>query len=684
MSAAVFDVTPSAAPGSRSSWLANRRVRTKLLSGFGAVTLLMAAALAFAIHGFQQLAASFGSVAITAQNSLRLAEVKAGTIDVRLLYNRYLDSGNQEFLTRARATGAQLEKTIDEVNGTLRNPERRAALQQIRDLTGNYLKEVEATAAAMATRNGDQVGALDQIATAVATALGAIRQGNDAASILTLCDGIASDLMAARLQGERYFRTTDPNDATAARGAAGSAVQRAQALVTAVGSSSLHDAAQAAVRGLGRFQSDLDVALTVTQQIATSRVSSLDVMGRKIREQTNLIDAAAAKTLTTTVSAAEAEGRMEVILLVAVAITGIVASGLLAWAIGRVIAGPLTAMTVAMRELADGDKSVVIPGVGRRDEIGAMAGAVQVFRENAIEAERLASREAAEQAARVARMQELESLTEAFDSSTFGVLRTVAQSSYQMQATAQSLQVVADETNGKASSVAAAAEQMTANMETVASASEELESSVREIGRQIVGARDIAHSAVQEADRTNDTVRGLQEAASRIGDVVKLITEIAGQTNLLALNATIEAARAGEAGKGFAVVASEVKSLASQTARATEEIQAQITSIQTETERAVGAIGSISTTINSISDVTTSIAAAVEQQGAATAEIARNVQQAASATRDVSESIAGVTVAAGTTGSAATELLGTVEALSGQSDTLRREVERFIQGVKAA
>ncbi|SFI49836.1 methyl-accepting chemotaxis protein [Methylobacterium brachiatum] len=349
------------------------------------------------------------------------------------------------------------------------------------------------------------------------------------------------------------------------------------------------------------------------------------------------------------------------------------------------VSRPIQTMTGAMTVLAGGDMSVEVPHRARRDEIGAMAAAVQVFKDNLIHTRRLEAETAqARLAAEEQRKAGMRQMADNFEAAVGGIIGTVSSSATELQATAGAMSGTAAETAAQSTAVAAAAEEAASNVGTVAAAAEELGSSVQEIGRQVDGSAAIARQAVVEADQTGALVLELSGAVERIGDVVGLISSIAGQTNLLALNATIEAARAGEAGKGFAVVASEVKELAGQTARATQEISGQIGRIQASTGQAVAAIGGITQRIRDISATATSIAAAVEQQGAATQEIVRNVSQAAAGTGEVTSNIAGVASAAEDTGAAASQVLGAASELSRQSEHLTAEVGRFLATVRAA
>jgi methyl-accepting chemotaxis protein len=348
------------------------------------------------------------------------------------------------------------------------------------------------------------------------------------------------------------------------------------------------------------------------------------------------------------------------------------------------VSKPIKRMTDSMGRLANHDLSTVIEGVGRKDEVGQMASAVQVFKDSMIEADRLKTEQEAAQKKSEERSRKMDELTRTFETSVGGVVQAVASQATQMESSAQSMSATAEETTKQASAVAAASEQSSANVQTVASATEELSSSISEIGRQVSHSSQIAANAVSEASRANDMVQGLVSASQKIGEIVALINEIADQTNLLALNATIEAARAGDAGKGFAVVAAEVKNLATQTSKATEDISAQITSVQAATQDAVRAIGTIGKTIGEIDQIATAIAAAVEEQGVATKEIARNVEEAAKGTQEVSSNIGGVTEAANGTGAAASQVLVSARELTGQSGHLREIVQSFLSNVKAA
>jgi methyl-accepting chemotaxis protein len=348
------------------------------------------------------------------------------------------------------------------------------------------------------------------------------------------------------------------------------------------------------------------------------------------------------------------------------------------------VSAPIRRMTDAMGKLAQHDLTTEIAGIGRKDEIGQMAGAVQVFKESMAKADQLTLEQQAAQEQKEQRQKRVEEYIATFDRSVQDALGALASASTEMRSTAESMSATAEETSRQATAVAAATEQASANVQTVASATEEMSASIGEITRQVNQSNQIAVKAVEEAAKSTATVQGLATAAEKIGAVVQLISDIASQTNLLALNATIEAARAGEAGKGFAVVASEVKSLANQTAKATDEISQQISSMQGATHDAVEAIQGIDKTIATMSEISTAIASAIEEQGAATREITRNTQEAAHGTQEVSRNVQGVTQAASETGTAATQVLAASNELSQQSELLRTKVGDFLEKIRTA
>ncbi|WP_336487781.1 methyl-accepting chemotaxis protein [Methylobacterium nigriterrae] len=653
-------------------------VAHRILAGFGVVLVLLGAS---ALVTFQSVSGLNGEIA-GAQARVRAAESASAferhLNEVRRLSLNYMRTEEGERLSEFEAGLAMLVQEGERIarSGETQGEAVRSAAQAYADSAGGLIAAIQQRKTALS--NLAKYGAMLSNA-GYAMADRSARDPGLAFAAFRADRALQSSIAAAQL----FRASNNPADASTA----GVEFARYARELTALGR--LDEA--------GLIQASLKVTGTKLPLLKGALDGVLDGAGAIERAYERLKQAGdglvAAGTLAREGAVTEqqrimaamsdnaAHLRMLVLVIGAVAL---VVGGLLAWRVGRGVSRPVTAMTGAMQALAAGDHTVAVPAATRADEIGAMARAVQVFKD-ALIAKRAADEASAREAdAKMRRANLLDGLTRTFEANVSMLTQGLAGAATEMEATAQSMAGTADQTSRQSATAMNAAEQTSANVQTVAAASEEMSASILEITQQVGQSARIAHQAAEEAQRTDALVRQLAAGAERIDTIVAMINKIAGQTNLLALNATIEAARAGEAGRGFAVVANEVKELASQTTRATGEIAGQIGAIQQATHESVEAIRGIGRTIAEMASVSTAIAAAMEQQGAATQEIARNVQEAASGTEQVTGSIADVRQGAGSTGAAASQVLGAAQELSRHSESLSREVGAFLAGVKAA
>jgi len=676
--------------------LGKLRISTKIWVGFGTVlALLVALGLVgyFALSGANR---SFGEYRSLARAANEAGRVHAHMLMVRLAAKDFVINADERsartVLAEAEQARELIETTadlvIDETGGELiPEADQAAVLEELRVDLQQYIAAFREVQAHQAERT-ELLNGLNALGPEIERDLTAIMtaafEAEDADGAAASADALRN-LLLARLYGTKFL--VDTSDQSAFTRAMAEFQQfedsaelmrlrldgrEARAEVAAV-----LDAVQTYRTGLNRMRDVVGARDTLIR-------GTLDRIGPEVAELVERFKLDIKNRQDELGPEATAAIQRAVVTLAVVSIVSVLLGLGAALLIGRGISRPIVSMTGAMERLAGGDKTVDIPAQDQKDEVGAMAKAVQVFKDNMIRNEEMTAAAAKAQEARTARAERVARLTGDFDTGVAEVLETVATAADELQHTAEGLSATAEQASRQATAVAAASEQATGNVQTVATAAEELSSSIQEIGRQVHKTSGLAGTAAREVDDSNEQVAQLADNAQKIGEVIQLITSIAEQTNLLALNATIEAARAGDAGKGFAVVASEVKNLANQTARATEDIAKQIADVQSATGTTVEAIRRIGGRIREINEIATGVASAVEEQNAATQEIARNIHQAAQGTAEVSSNITGVTSAASETGSAATQVLGASSDLAKQSDRLRVIVRQFLTDVRAA
>ncbi|MEQ9639215.1 MAG: methyl-accepting chemotaxis protein [Alphaproteobacteria bacterium] len=664
------------------------KIRVKILGGFGLVLAILLSVSAFGFFGFVTVGHEVEEFAETAEEAAITARIESAFLKLNVHAREFAHTGDAQQATKVREISTQLDALMTQALDHLADESHRADIEKMQSALAIYMKDFDKAEALdqefrslvndKLEPNGIKiVEDLDEIVEE------ARREGN--AEAVTRAVAVREHALLARLYANIFIGRHDESFGAKAEGEYAEIATAMTALERSLRTPHERELFQEVQTLLAEYKEvfhkvhDDEVAIDklVNGEMAEA-AATVTKAAEHLQSEIAKIEATIRERTRGEVNLAETE-------LLIGAILGLIAGIGLAWLLSSAIANPVRAMTSAMGRLADGDLDVDVPAQGRGDEIGEMAGAVQVFKENAEQNKRLeAEAEEQKRRAEAEKKRAMQDLANGFEASIGSIVDGVSAAATEMQSTAGSMTSISEETSSQANTVAAASQQATANVQSVASATEEMSASVQEISRQVAESTTIAGAAVDEAERLSVQMQALSDNSQRIGEVVKLINDIAEQTNLLALNATIEAARAGDAGKGFAVVASEVKNLASQTANATGEIASQVGSIQTATQDAVGAISGVSETISKINEIASMIAAAVEEQGAATGEIATSVQQAAQGTQQVDSSITQVSQAASETGAASAEVLEAASEMAQQATKLNTEVAEFLQKVRAA
>jgi methyl-accepting chemotaxis protein len=672
---------------SMMSWIG---VRPRVFGGFALVLSFLVVLGGFAMVQVERIGGTVNELVTSAAGDAGMSQVRAALLSANGAVEKFIRTwnvGDKDAATQAIAGVGQRADQIERQFGTL--PTIADGVGPVRAALETYRSSFAAAAEAVdrlraATTKTDAHGAV--AALNVGGIQVALANRSDSERLLNPMR-LAAVVDGLRITVMRYGKTlstADSDDAKLALTYVQLAIADTEAEIAGTGEAKLKALVAALKAAITADAAALDEMVKVAGDLRAKQ-ADLVKAGAAIDEQVNKINTklGAMRAEQGEKTAAAVEHTKQTVIFSAAG--ALLLGAMLAWLIGASVSGPIRRMTDRMQSLAAGELDDAIPGGESRDEIGRMARAVEVFRENALAVRRMEREAAAQQdAAEAGRQRMMSELAGRFEQGMQGVITGVGGRAEEMGRSAEELARVAERGRGLAEAVATRAEQASMNVQTVASATQQLAASIREISSQVQRSVMVSSRATGETQRTSELIAGLSSAAEKIGTIVQLIQAIASQTNLLALNATIEAARAGDAGKGFAIVASEVKNLASQTAQATEQIASQIATIQSATGETVAAITQFGTTVKEMAEIASAVAAAVEEQGAATGDIARNVEEAASGTAAVTQEIGDVRAVASETDAGAEAALTAAAALRQQAASLKSNVSDFLQTIRSA
>ncbi|WP_315759763.1 MULTISPECIES: HAMP domain-containing methyl-accepting chemotaxis protein [unclassified Bradyrhizobium] len=673
-----------------SSLLSAIGIRPRIFGGFALVLSFLVVLAGFAVVQVEHIGGTVNELVTSADGDAAMSQVRAALLGANSAVEKFIRTwnlGDKDIATKAIDNVGRLVDQVDQRFGKLKDIADgvgpvRSALESYRSSFAAAADAVDRLRAAT-TKTDVQGATAGLVAGGIQVALANSTDSERLINSMRLA-GTVDTVRIAVMRYAATLATGDADDAKLTLSYAQAALGDAEAELAPTAEAKLKSLVTALKAALTADAAALEEVIKVAADLRAKQAdlskASLAIDGQvdRINQRLGVVRAEQGDR-----TAASVQDTWTTVIYTAAA--ALVVGAMLAWLIGGSVSGPIRGMTDRMQSLASGELEQPIPGGEQRDEIGRMARAVEVFRDNALAVRRMEQEAAAQrEAAEADRTRMMAELASRFEQGMQGVITGVGGRADQMGSSASDLARVAERGRGLAEAVANRAEQASVNVQTVASATQELAASIREISSQVQRSVAVSNRATQETQRTSELVNGLSSAAEKIGNIIQLIQAIASQTNLLALNATIEAARAGDAGKGFAIVASEVKNLASQTAQATEQIASQIATIQDATDETVSAITQFESTVREMAEISNAIASAVEQQGAATGEIARNVEEAASGTAAVSREIVDVRAVAGETDAGAEAALAAAAALQQQAVSLKSNVADFLKTIRSA